>query len=222
MTILPHLTHQSSKVGHLTHFPCDRALDRETAFDFKSPGSRIYANCRSLLAGDFKARIACPSTSRGPEPVERASRLLHRSPDDIMFPSEDAASISEMCGLALCCCPSPMDFHEHPFAAEPVELAVEKSVPMGPKSSRPSVTATTTSRPMMVRFRWASALSSRGCCGVSAVRFLRRESLEPLLEISVQAGFIVVDEHRGRDVHAFTRAMPSRIPLSEEPPQPAG
>ena len=51
------------------------------------------------------------------------------------------------------------DFHQHAFGAAAVEFAIEDLLPRA-EVELPLVTATTTSRPMTCRFRWASALSS--------------------------------------------------------------
>ena len=51
------------------------------------------------------------------------------------------------------------DFHQDPLAPSAIELAVEDLLP-GTEVELDLVTATTTSRPMICRFMWASALSS--------------------------------------------------------------
>jgi len=51
----------------------------------------------------------------------------------------------------------PDDLDQHPLPPPAVKFPVKDLLP-GPKSRRPLVTATTTSRPMTCRFRWASAL----------------------------------------------------------------
>ena len=37
---------------------------------------------------------------------------------------------------------------------------------------------------------------------------MRGELLQPVVEVPVQAGFVVVDEDRGRDVHGVDQAEP--------------
>src|SRR5438034_9741320 len=69
-----------------------------------------------------------------------------------------------------------------------------------PKSSLPSVIATTTSRPMSCRLMCASALSSP----VSLWRhcwIVRDEFFEEAQVVAVQARLVVVDEDRRGDVH---------------------
>jgi hypothetical protein len=60
----------------------------------RSPEAVSMQTVGACLQAISRLGSPAPRQVRGPEPVERASRLLHRSPDDIMFTSEDAASIS--------------------------------------------------------------------------------------------------------------------------------
>ncbi len=88
----------------------------------------------------------------------------------------------------------------------------------GPKSSLPLVIATTTSRPMIRRLRWASALSSPvRLCRYALVGACGAICFQPLFAIVMEARLIIVDKHRGRDVHCVdqTKAFGHAAPTNE-------
>jgi len=96
-----------------------------------------------------------------------------------------------------------MILNQRALAPAAVELAVKRSGSHGPKSSLPAVIATTTSRPMIWRFMWASALSSPvPVVAVGRDRLVGGELFEPRLVVGVQPALVVVDEDRraGRSV----------------------
>ena len=72
------------------------------------------------------------------------------------------------------------DFDEDFKGRLPSEFGRKKICSQGPKSSLPLVMATTTSRPMIWRFMWASALSSPVLlCWYWEVGAMRGEFFEP-------------------------------------------
>ena len=86
------------------------------------------------------------------------------------------------------------------------------------------MTATTTSRPMTCRFRWASALSSpvRVVVVVAGAGVEGRQPLQPGVVVAVQPRLVVVDEDRGGDVHGVDQAEPlADAALRAAPPPPA-
>ena len=100
----------------------------------------------------------------------------------------------------------PNDLHEHPFLAPAVELAVEDLLPW------PEVEATgrhgadhLAAHDGALEVGVGVVLRAVVC--VLAVGLLRCELLQPALEICMQPGLVVVDEHAGRDVHRVHEAQ---------------
>ncbi len=102
--------------------------------------------------------------------------------------------------------PTHRHLDQNSLRSPTVEFAV-KTCSQGPKSSLPSVIATTTSRPMIWRlaqFRRRRCLRRCGCDGNARARDQTGLGLRATCRSPEQAQFVVVDEHAGRDVHRVT------------------
>ena len=79
---------------------------------------------------------------------------------------------------------TPDDLHQRPFLPAAIELAVENLLPRA-EVELALVTATTTSRPMIWRFMWASALSAGAVVQILRDGLVGSQGFQPLVVVLV-------------------------------------
>jgi len=104
------------------------------------------------------------------------------------------------------------DLYQDPLVSFSVKFAIEYLLP-GAKSSFPSEMATTTSRPIMVRFKWHLHCPQIHCDGI-VNRLFRCQLFQPHLKIVVQSGSSSLINTLDVMCMALHNSKPSVIPLS--------
>ena len=100
----------------------------------------------------------------------------------------------------------PNDLHQHPLPPAPVELPVEDLFP-GPEVQQPFGDCHHYLAPHDLPLDVRIGIVFPCVVPVLADRLVRGELFQPLFVVMVQAGFIIVDEDRGRDVHRIYQAQ---------------